>query len=205
MANIIYDEKRTVGIGEVCAINLKNIHPIYLALLDPNRYDDIVNFYSTEITGISSDDEITFIKYVGNGMFMDLVSDQLLMTRIFNEDDFGTDDFHMMDVKSQQELIKMQQFWTTIQNPKSKSDFSESFSIFIQNPLAINIAEAPFMSINAENAKKFASQSLEQVRSKLMSAKARAQQDLKQKYSEYEGEIVEYYSDAKKEETPKTM
>ena len=96
MANIIYDEQRTVGIGEVCAISLQSIHPVYLTLLDPNRNDDIVNFYANERTGVSSEDEITFIKYIGNGMFMDLVSDQLLMTNIYNEDDFGTDELHMM-------------------------------------------------------------------------------------------------------------
>lgn len=205
MANIFYDEKRTVGIGEVCAISLKDIHPVYLTLLDPNRDDDIVNFYANERTSVSSEDEITFIKYIGNGMFMDLVSDQLLMTEIFNEDDFGTDELFMMDVKSQEELTKMQQFWTSIQNPKNKSEFSESFSIFMQNPLAINIAEAPFISINAENAKKFASQSLEQLRTKMMSAKAMTQQSLKQQYSQYEGQIVEYFSAAEKESTPKTM
>ena len=205
MANIIYDEKRTVGIGEVCAISLQSIHPVYLTLLDPNRNDDIVNFYANERTGVSLEGEITFIKYIGNGMFMDLVSDQLLMTEIYNEDDFGTDELHMMDVKSQDELTKMQQFWTSIQHPKNKSEFSESFSIFIQNPLAINIADAPFMSINAENAKKFASQSLEQLRSKMMSAKAMAQQGLKQQYSQYEGQIAEYFSVSEKEAAPKTM
>ena len=204
MANIIYDEKRTVGIGEVCAISLQSIHPVYLTLLDPNRNDDIVNFYANERTGVSSEDEITFIKYIGNGMFMDLVSDQLLMTDIFNEDDFGTDELYMMDAKSQDELTKMRQFWTSIQNPKDKSEFIESFSIFIQNPLAITIAP-PFMSINAENAKKFASQSLEQLRSKMMSAKAMAQQGLKQQYHQYEGQIAEYFSVSEKEAAPKTM
>lgn len=205
MANIILDEKRTVGIGEVCAINLKNIHPVYLTLFDPNRDDDIVNFYTNKRTSVSSEDEIIFIKYIGNGMFMDLVSDQLLITEIYDEDDFGTDELHMMDVKSQEELTKMKQFWTTIQNPKNKSEFSKSFSIFIQNPLAINIEEAPFMSINSENAKKFASQSLEQLRSKMMSTKAMTQHGLKQQYSQYERQIVEYYSTAKNEATSKTM
>ena len=33
---------------------------------------------------ISSDDEITFIKYLGNGFFIDLISDQLLLTEVFN-------------------------------------------------------------------------------------------------------------------------
>lgn len=205
MANIIYDEKRTVGVGEVCAIRLKNIHPVYLALLDKNRNDDIVNFFSNVRTGISSEDEITFIKYIGNGMFMDLVSDQLLMTEVYNEDDIGTDELHMMDVKSQDELTKMQQFWVSIQNPKNQSEFNESFSIFMQNPLTINISEEPFMSINAENVKKFASQSLEQLRSKMMSAKVMTQQGLKQQYSQYGGQIAEYFlNTTEKESSPKT-
>ena len=205
MANIIYDEKRTVGIGEVCAISLQSINPVSLILLDPNRNDEIVNFYSKERTGVSLDGEITFIKYIGNGMFMDLVSDQLLMTEIYNEDDFGTAELHMMDVKSQDEMTKMQQFWNSIHNPKNELEFSESFSIFIENPLTINISNAPFMSINAENAKKFASQSLEQLRSKMMSAKAMAQQGLKQQYSQYEGQIAENFSVSEKEAAAKTM
>ena len=205
MANIIYDEKRTVGIGEVCAISLQSINPVSLILLDPNRNDEIVNFYSKERTGVSLDGEITFIKYIGNGMFMDLVSDQLLMTEIYNEDDFGTAELHMMDVKSQDELTKMQQFWNSIKKKKNELEFSESFSIFIENPLTINISNAPFMSINAENAKKFASQSLEQLRSKMMSAKAMAQQGLKQQYSQYEGQIAENFSVSEKEAAAKTM
>lgn len=204
MANIIYDEKRTVGIGEVCAINLKNIHPVYLTLLDPNQIDNIVNFYPDERSVISSDDEITFVKYIGNGLFMDLVSDQLLITEIFNTDDFGTDELHAMDEASQDEMVKMEDFWNSIQNPTNQSEFSDSFSIFMQNPLAINIAVAPFMSINSENTKKFASQSLEQVRTKMMSAKAMAQQGLKQQYCQFEGQLVEYFSAIKKEAAPKT-
>lgn len=110
-----------------------------------------------------------------------------------------------MDKASQNEIVKMEIFWNTIQNPKNKSEFSDSFSIFMQNPLTINIAEAPFMSINADNTKKFASQSLEQLRSKMMSAKAMAQQGLKQQYSQYEEQIIDYFSAMEKESTPKTM
>lgn len=206
MANIIYDEKRAVRIGEVCAINLKNIHPIYLILEDPKlNGEDIVNFYPNERSGISSDDEITFVKYIGNGLFMDLVSDQLLITEVFNADDFGSAELHAMDRASIDEMCKMEDFWNSIQNPTNKSEFSDSFSIFMQNPLAINVAVAPFMSINSENTKKFASQSLEQVRTKMMSAKAMAQQGLKQQYSQFEGQIVEHFSAIEKKSAPKTM
>lgn len=61
------------------------------------------------------------------------------------------------------------------------------------------------MSIKSENTKKFASQSLEQVRTKMMSVKAMAQQGLKQQYSQFEGQLVEYFSTLKKEAVPKTM
>ena len=205
MANIIYDEKRAVGIGEVCAVNLKNIRPVELVLLDPTKERDIVNFYPNGRKNLSSDEEITFVKYIGNGLFMDLISDQLLTTEVFNADDFGTDELHAMDKTSQDEMAKMEDFWDSIQNPKNRTEFSDSFSIFMQNPLAINIADAPFMSINSEITKKFASQSLEQVRSKMMSAKTMAQQSLKQQYSQYEGQIFEYYSAFEKESTPKTL
>ena len=208
MANIIYDEKRTVRIGEVCAINLKNIHPIYLILEDPEFWDeDIVNFFSNQESGISSDDEITFIKYIGNGLFMDLVSDQLLITEVLDADALSTGEFELdaMDRASIDEMRKMEDFWNSIQNPTNKSEFSDSFSIFMQNPLAINVAVAPFMSINSENTKKFASQSLEQVRTKMMSAKAMAQQGLKQQYSQLEGQIVEHFSTIEKKSAPKTM
>lgn len=209
MANIIYDEKRAVRIGEVCAVSLKNICPIYLTLVDSKMdgvYDDI-NFYVKEENGISSDDEITFVKYIGNGMFMDLVSDQLLISEVFNADDFGTDEFHAMDKVSQDELEKMEDFWNSVQNPKTKLEFSDSFSVFMQNPLAIkiDISTAPFMSINSEITKKFASQSLEQLKTKMMSAKAMAQQGLKEQYSQYERQIVEIISTVERESAPKTM
>ena len=209
MANIILDEKRAVRIGEVCAVSLKDINPMYLTLEDAEMYgvDNDINFYSTG-KGISSDGEITFVKYIGNGMFMDLVSDQLLLTELANVDDFGTDDFLALDETSKDEIIKMCDFWHSVQNPNTKLEFSNSFSVFMQNPLVINISPvspAPFMSINSENAKKFASQSLEQLKTKMMSAKAMAQQGLKEQYSQYEGRIAERISAVERESAPKTM
>ncbi len=131
MANIIYDEKRVVRLGEVSAINLKNIHATYLTL--NNEFDNIVNFYS-ERNGISSDNDITFVKYLGNGFFMDLVSDQLLMTEIYDVDDFGTDEFHLLDTVSQDELTKMKDYWNLIQNPIDVREFKDSFSILWKIP-----------------------------------------------------------------------
>lgn len=205
MANIILDEKRTVGIGEVCAINLKYIHAAVLTLEDSDLNDDIINFYSNSRNSVSSDDEITFIKYLGNGFFIDLVSDQLLLTEVFNADDFGTAELQAMNEASQNEIEKMKEFWHSIQNPKNKTEFCDSFSIFIQNPLLIDIEKTPFMSINSEVTKKFASQSLEQVKSKMMSSKSMAQQALKQQYAKFEGQITKYLNTVEKVSTPKTM
>ncbi len=203
MANIIFDEKRFVNVGEVCAINLKDIHPVHLTL-DSLNEENIVKFYATK-ESVSSDNDVTFIKYLGNGFFMDLVSDQLFMTEIFNEDDFGTDEFYMLDTASQNELTKMQQFYESIQDPKSLAEFKESFSAFVANPLVISIAESPFISINSDVAKKFASQSLEQVKSKILTVKLKAQKGLQQQYSELEETILDYYRDSKISSNHKTM
>ena len=193
MANIIDDERRMVGVGEVCAIYLKHIEPVFLTLEDPKlNGPDIINFYGRDKSKISNGEEITFIKYLGNGMFMDLVSDQLFLTDIFNADDFGTAEFHAMDEKSKDETIKMEEFWHSIQNPTNKTDFSNSFNIFINNPLLIDISQSPFMTINSEIAKKFASQSLEEIKSMIMTAKIKAQQGLKEQYTQYESQLINY-------------
>ena len=125
------------------------------------------------------------------------------MTEIYNEDDFGSDELNAMDDASQTEISKMEEFFSSIHHPQTKDQFSDSFSIFFKNPLVINIEVAPFMSINSEITKKFASQSLEQVKSKILSTKMMAQQELKQQYSNFEDKIAEYLSDVEEKETPK--
>lgn len=206
MANILNEEKRAVGIGEVCAISLNHIRALHIALNNyPDPEDNDICFFSDERNGISSEDEITFVKYVGNGMFMDLISDQLLITELFGEDEIGSDEYNMMDIESQEELTRMSNFWCSLYAPKNKLEFSESFSVFMQNPLVIDIQDEPFMSINSENAKKFASQSLEQVKSKIMSAKTKTQQELKEQYSKYEGKIEEIYSAKERKSISKSM
>ncbi len=202
MANIIYDEKRFVNVGEVCAIELKNIKPASLTL-NYDYGDDIVNFYTNG--NVSSDNDITFIKYLGNGLFMDLVSDQLFITEIFNEDDFGTDELNLLNNENIEELTKMQEFWNSIQNPTNIEEFEKSISIFMSNPLCIDIEEAPFMSINSDVAQKFASQSLEQLKSKLLSSKLNAQQQIKQQFSELENKIIEHYHSFNNSTSPKKM
>lgn len=201
MANIILDEKRMVGIGEICAISLKNIHPINLGY---DNLNSCVSFYPNSKNKISLDDEITFVKYIGNGMFMDLVSEQLLITEVILGDDFGTDEYKAMDNASHDEIEKMRNFWLSIDTPEDKSEFSNSFSIFAKNPLVIDIAAAPFVSINVEITKKFASQSLEQLRAKMISAKTMAQQGLKEQYLKYEGQFEKIISAVEKESAPKT-
>lgn len=190
MANIIEDEKRFVNVGEVCAIKLKDIHPTTFVLQE-ELGDDIVNFYGTE--GISMSNDVTFIKYLGSGFFMDLVSDQLFMTEIFNEDDIGTDQFQRLDAANQNEITKAKQSWISIQNPKNLEEFKESIRAFATNPLVVSITEAPFISINSEVTKKFASQSLDQVKSEILTAKAKAQSGLQRQYNELEGNILNYY------------
>lgn len=198
MVNIIYDERRMVSVDEIFAIYLKDIEPAYLTL-DKSFEPDIINFYGRKNSKISNSDEITFIKYLGNGIFMDLVSDQLILAKLFNADDFGSDEFYAMDEKSRNEAIKMTNFWCSIQNPTNKIDFSKSLNIFFNNPLTIDVSLAPFITINSEVAKKFASQSLEEIKSMIMTTKIKAQQELKEQYTQYENQILNYLNIKKSE------
>lgn len=74
----------------------------------------------------------------------------------------------------------------------NKTDFSNNFNIFINNPLLIDIIQAPFMTINSEITKKFASQSLEEIKAMVITAKIKAQQGLKEQYTQYESQILNY-------------
>lgn len=188
MINIIYDERRFLNVGEVCAIQLKNIKPVDLVIMDNELY-----FFGRD-NGISSDEDITFIKYLGHGMFMDLISDQLFMSAIHSSDDFGTDEFDALNNESKSELDKMINQWFTTQNAKNIEDFKQNFSIFMQHPLAIDVGASPFISITSDVAKKLASQSLEHVKSKILLSKLTAQQNLQKKYSELEEKINELYA-----------
>lgn len=189
MANIILDEKRFLNYGEVCAIDLSHIKPVHLTLED----EQYVNFVP-DVNGIANSNEITFVKYLSNGLFMDLVSDGLYMASIYSADDFGTDEFDALDMDSKDELEKMANQWDMVQAPENTESFKKSASIFMNNPLVIDMSSAPLMSITSELAVKFASQSLEQVKSKMMSLKTMARQNMQQEYKELESKIVEYYN-----------
>ena len=195
MTNIIYDEKRTVRIGETCAIYLKDIHPVNLTLLNPEDDDaDLVRFFMTNRTSVSSGDDITFINYLGHGMFKDLFSGQFLICMIFNEDGFGTDEYEKLDMNSKEELENMVKLWESIYNPKNNVEFRDDLSIFMKNPLLIDVEAAPFMTIDSEVAKKAISQSLEDLQSKMVSAKEWAQFSLRQQADQYEKKINDYYN-----------
>lgn len=79
----------------------------------------------------------------------------------------------------------------------------------MRNPLLIDMDDYsqlfPIMSIDSEITKKFASQSLEQVKTKILSAKAKAQQSLKEQYSKYEDQIIRIYNAKENAPTPRTM
>lgn len=211
MANIIFDEKRWVRVGEVCALGLKTIHPIkiYFEDHDCDGVKDAIVFFTDDNENITTEDDVTFVKYIGNGLFMDLVSDQLLMTSTYGSDSIGSDNYDLLDKESQDELDKMSDFYTDINGPQNKEEFKDTFSIFMRNPMLIDMDDYsqlfPIMSIDSEITKKFASQSLEQVKTKILSAKAKAQQSLKEQYSKYEDQIIRIYNAKENAPTPRTL
>ena len=193
MANILLKEKRFLNVGEICAIHLKDIKPIHLCFTERFTDDKEFVFYTAN-NGIVSDNDVTFIKYLGKGFFMDVISEQLFMTSIIDVDDIGTDNYNSLKMESKKELEELSNFWHKIYDPNNMSEFNESFSILMKNPLVIDIESSPFMSIDYNISKQFASQSLEQTKEKILSAKSITQKELKQVYNNFEEKIVEYYT-----------
>lgn len=188
MTNIMYDEKRFLNVGEVCAVQLKHIKPIDLVFYD---FEEGVEFYP-ENTGISSD-EYTFIKYLGNGMFLDLVSNQIIMAEVINADGIGSEYFEALNEESQNELKRLEEQWYKLQEPNDIDDFKKSFLTFLENPLVIETINSPFMLVDSEILEKFASQSFEDVRSKFASAKEKTNKKLYQELNKLEGTISKFY------------
>ena len=172
MVNIIKDEKRMVRIGEVCAINLKDIRPVCFYYESIYDEPDKINFFSDdeyEKEGISSNDEITFVEYVGDGLFKDLVTGQLLITEtegLFIDKYDNCVDVSSIDKLSQDEIMKISKKWDLLCETYDHKDFFKSFFIFYEMPLLINLAAAPFMTIDSDNLKKI-SQSYEQIKRKI--------------------------------------
>jgi len=200
MTNIILDEKRFLRIGESCAVNLKNIHPIDLMM--NHRDNNNVTFYASYAEPVSIENEYTLVKYLGNGMFMDLIADQLYLTEVYLADDFGTDEFDVMLPANQEHLKTLADDYNKLSSPDTLEEFRESLVIFSHNPLVIDISETPFFSVDLSITKKVASQSIETIKSKILSSKINAQQRMQQKYGQLETEILNLYS-REKDSAPK--
>ena len=191
MANIIYDEKRFLKPGEVCAIKLNSIKPFCF-----DRSSDFpgTDFITDDSKRIDSD-EITFIKYLGNGFCIDLISDELLPVHLYNYFDIGSDEFDKLDELSQDEIDKLENYCYKNRKPKTIHDFKNSYEIYHHNPLVIDYSDAPFYTIDSEIANKFALQDLKLLKSKILTSKAAAQQNLVNELNEFKEAIEKRYSE----------
>lgn len=188
MSNILYDEKKFLNEGEICAVELKNIKPLYI-YVEP---DKSINFFSQK-NGASSGEEITFIKYLGNGIVEDLVTSEKIHIQIFDGHDIGSNEYYALQNDSRQELDKIGRRWIQLQGPETLDDFKTSFTTFTNNPLVIDIESTPFMSIDSQMEKQFASQSLSDIEDKINSTKQLSITTLKQQLAVYEENITNYY------------
>ncbi len=200
MTNIILDEKRFLRVGESCAVNLKDIHPIDLRMDYYNNNN--ATFYASYAEPVSIENEYTLVKYLGNGMFMDLIADQLYLTEVYLADDFGTDEFNVMLPADQEHLKTLADDYNKLSSPDTLEEFRESLAIFSHNPLVIDISEAPFYSVDLNITKQVASQSIETIKRKILSSKIKSQQRMQQTYDQLETEILNFYN-REKDATPK--
>lgn len=186
MANIIKDEKRFLNVGEICAIKLNSIFPVYF-MIDPGNGHQ-VNFLRT-FTGLTDEDDITVVKYLGNGMFEDLITNQFFMMAIYSC--LEIDEFDSLDINYQDELEKISSCYSCLSgpiNPDNYTQIQESISFYINNPLVIGIYNnPPFMTLDDDILKKIC---IDKVKEKILSVKLIAQQKLQHDYGESEDKII---------------
>lgn len=192
MANILLDEKRFLRIGEVCAVELKKIRA-YCVGVYSDEVDEL-RFYYDESFKLIEGNEITFLKYVGNGLFIDLVSDSIIRMAIFAGDDIGTAQFLQMPLDEQTHLNELADDYDNVRIPTTKSGFVDTYNSLINNPFVLVYSEAPFLSIDTEMVNRFAGQSIEAVREKVKAAKIKAQHSLQDSGKEHK-ELIESLPD----------
>lgn len=116
------------------------------------------------------------------------------MTEILNIDNCKTNEFNTQTLESQNELEKIQISWKKTSCPNNVQEFQDSISNILKTPLVINIEEWPLMPIDSIILKKFASQSLEQLDIKILSAKLIAAKKITDVYFEIEKMITGFYT-----------
>lgn len=189
MGKIIIDERRAVRIGEVCAVKLKDIHA---ACISVDEVYKNFHFFGTGVKA-SEGEEVTLLKYLGNGLFMDLVSEQLITGLLINSDDFGGDIYDSMSDESKNEYESMARHWDSLDDTTTKEAYEYNYSVFLNSPLCIDIYDDILLSVDPDITKKFALQPIEEIRNKILTAKTAGQQYLQQQHEQYKELFDEYF------------
>lgn len=185
MVNIIFDEKRFLKVGEVCAIKLSDIQS-YRATLD---YDGKIYFGLSE-KGLGLSDGVTFIKYLGNGMFTELLSEQLIRLEVTDPEAIGSDELLILPDKHQNTLSDLSNKCYSLANPENINDYKEKYETFMETPLALYFDyNTEFMAIDKEILVTFGSQQLEIIKKDILKAKIAAQNLLQDSYNKFDGHL----------------
>ena len=196
MADIIYGENRFPKVGEVCALDLTSLGYHNLDERETNE----VCFHLVNYGKVKG---ITLVKYLGYGLFMDLVSDQVFRLMAYNDDDIGTEQLYKLQLGDRKELEKIADSYGKDTSPKDITDFKIVFNMFLTNPLAFDIVpnfdnpdlvRTPLMSIDSEIVRKFASQPLDKIKGDILSLKEEGIRELGKTYTEMHDFIQNYYA-----------
>ena len=124
---------------------------------------------------------------------MDLVSDQLITGLLINSDDFGGDIYDTMSDESKNEYESMASHWDSLDDTTNKEAYEYNYSVFLNSPLCIDIYDDVLLSVDADIAKKFALQPIEEIKNKILTAKTVGQQYLQQQHEQYKELFDEYF------------
>ena len=190
-------EKRFLRVGEICAISLSDIWGFELAV-----YFDEVDYPMFDITpNFEDEDDVTLVKYLGEGMFVELLTNQMIMCEPF----FDQNLVNSFDLESWKEALSIQNHWESIQNPQNMEEFSRDYKVFFNTPLCLDNLNCAFYVVDDDVIKNFASQSLDKTKYKLICARLKSQQRLQQQTKEYRTDLQEYFDSLNKTQTTRVL
>lgn len=197
MINIMMNEKRFVRVGEICAIPLCDIWGMELG----EFFDEVDGQMFGMVPNFKDDTDLTLVKYLGNGLFLELLSNQIIMC----EDFFHLELIDSLDSSSQREVENVKLHWDLIQHPKTMEEYKANYKDVFDNPLCIDNMDCIYYGINEKVAKKLASQSLEKTKLKLISAKLKSQQRLQRQTREYQSDIQNHFKELNQSQMKKSL
>lgn len=178
MANIIDDEKRLPKIGEVCAIRICDIGTFEF---QNNNHGKVISLTDNDMR----DNSLLFIKYIGSGLFVDTVSEEVIKCigeKIFLDENIDSESFN--------ESEKICEFTKELCIINNIEDIDYRIDVLDKSILGIDLDKYDLYKIDSELTNEFSTQSVVDLKRKIQLLKVKGLEKLRDSYENIKNEVV---------------